>query len=245
MIRFNSFNYGSLLGYGKTSSSSSFYSNLSQLTSIKSGAYGKALRAYYSKNSDNSTQKTSAKSTKNSKTNAQEVLNGNALSTVKNEASELSASVKKLSDTGKEGLFQSKDNYDADAAYKAVSDFVSNYNDTVSALSKTDNVIVKNSGNSMNRMTNIMQKSLSRVGVSVGTDGKLSVNEDDFKKADMDTVKSLFGGSSSYAGIVGSSAERLQTAVNTQQRLNTGSVYGRTGSYYNSLYSGYGFDGFF
>ena len=71
------------------------------------------------------------------------------------------------------------------------------------------------------------------------------VNEDDFKKADMDTVKSLFGGSSSYAGIVGSSAERLQTAVNTQQRLNTGSVYGRTGSYYNSLYSGYGFDGFF
>lgn len=242
MVRFNSFHYGSLFGYGRSGLGSSLYSSISQLAGVRSGAYRKALQSYYSK--DTTTQKSSAKNALTSKTSAKNVLQMDSLSAVKTEASGLSSSAGKLTDTGKGNLFQSKDTYDADAAYKAVSEFVNNYNDTVAALAKTDNIAVKSSGNSMIRMTNIMQNSLSRVGVSVGTDGKLSVDEEAFRSADMNTVKSLFGGSSSYAKIVGSSAERIQAAVSNQQRLGTGSVYGRTGSYLSSSYSGYGFNGY-
>lgn len=43
-------------------------------------------------------------------------------------------SANKLTDNSKKSLFADKDNYDADAAYKAVSEFVTNYNDTLDVV---------------------------------------------------------------------------------------------------------------
>ncbi|MCR5237405.1 MAG: hypothetical protein K6E34_09435, partial [Lachnospiraceae bacterium] len=138
-----------------------------------------------------------------------------------------------------------RDTYDPDKAFKAVSDFVTSYNDTVSALPQTGNVSVQTIGSGLIRMTGIMKKSLSMAGVNVSPDGKLSLDEETFKNADMDTIKSLFGGNNSYAKIVSSSAERIRSASILEQRLNIDRFYGKNGSFYNSLYSGYGFDGFF
>ncbi len=68
------------------------------------------------------------------------------LSTVGNEASALVKSANKLA---------------GDVSYKNVEALVENYNDTVSALSKTANSTVRNSGISMQRMTGIMKNNLS------------------------------------------------------------------------------------
>ena len=136
MIRFNSFNYGNLFGYG---SGSSLYSNLSQLSSVRSGSYAKALKSYYGRNNQTaSTQKNSAVNKYNYSTYTQQ----SGLSNVSKESTDLSAAAKKLTDTGKEGLFASEEKYDADAAYKAASDFVTNYNETLDAVNKTTNAAV-------------------------------------------------------------------------------------------------------
>lgn len=229
MIRLRSMNYGSIFGSG----SNSLYSSLSQLNSIRNGSYGKALKAYYAK--DNTSAK-SSKSPKSSRYNYPQYTANAGLDTIQTQTGKLVESANKLTNNSKKSLFADKDNYDADAAYKAVSEFVTNYNDTLDAVNKTTNTVVSNAAGNMTRMTGIMSNSLSKVGVTVGKDGRLSVNEDDFKSADMDKVKSVFGAGGSFARSVNSYATRLGTAAK-QQSLQTASntgTYGRYGSYNNN-----------
>ena len=243
MIRFNTTNYGSLFGYSGSSSSNytnTLYSNLSQLSSVKSGAYSKALKALYSKNSDTSTS--SVLKNSNIKYTVDSELSG-----VKRESGELAEAARKLSSTGKNDLFANKDKYDSDAAYKAVSDLVSNYNETVSAADKAGNSAIDNAVSSMARMTGIMGKSLSKAGITVGVDGKMSVDEETFKKADMNTVKDLFGNNGYFGKSIASSAQRIESIAGQQELKNSGNqnFYGRNGSYYGTYNAGLFFNELF
>jgi hypothetical protein len=275
--------YGSIFGSSNSASNSlfsSFYSNLGQYASVKSGAYAKATRAYYGKNtvdtskinskdnvssknkvssndSTDSSSKTSTSSSASStsaysKTNKDKV----AINTVKTEASELNQAAKKLLDTGKDSVFAKDKEYNKDDAYKAVNDFVKEYNDTVTALGNTKNTSVSNAGDSMKRMSRIMNKDLEAVGISIGNDGKLSIDETKFKAADADKVKSVFnGGSGSFAGMVSSSSARIgQEASNQISKLNdnenskstyNNSSYTNKGAYNNYNNSGWLYEGFF
>lgn len=236
--------YSNMFGTG-SSSTSSFYSNLGEYSSIRNGAYRKLVKSYYKKmnstDSDTTDKSTTGSIRKNTKLNS---IGTVALSTVKSEASDLVASTKKLTATGKDSLFANEEKYDADAAYKAVGNFVTQYNDTVDALSKVSGTAVKNAGNHMQNMTNIMSKGLSKVGITVGTDGKLTVDEQKFKTADMSKVKALFNGSSSYAGVVSSAAGRVASQAGNQISQLGGGLYGSNG-YYNSYYSGSLYNGYF
>lgn len=236
--------YSNMFGSG-SSSTSSFYSNLGEYSSIRNGAYRKLVKSYYKKmnstDSDTTDKSTTGSKGKNTKVNSTGTV---ALSTVKSEASDLVTSAKKLTATGKDSLFASEEKYDADATYKTVSNFITQYNDTVDALSKVTSTAVKNAGNHMQNMTNIMSKGLSKVGITVGTDGKLTVDEQKFKAADMSKVKALFNGSSSYAGVVSSAAGRVASQAGNQISQLGGGLYGSNG-YYNSYYSGSLYNGYF
>ena len=236
--------YSNMFGSG-SSSTSSFYSNLGEYSSIRNGAYRKLVKSYYKKmnstDPDTTDKSTTGSTGRNTKVNSTGTV---ALSTVKSEASDLVTSAKKLTATGKDSLFASEEKYDADATYKAVSNFITQYNDTVDALSKVNSTAVKNAGNHMQNMTNIMSKGLSKVGITVGTDGKLTVDEQKFKAADMSKVKALFDGSSSYAGVVSSAAGRIASQAGNQISQLGGGLYGSNG-YYNSYYSGSLYNGYF
>lgn len=236
--------YSNMFGSG-SSSTSSFYSNLGEYSSIRNGAYRKLVKSYYKKmnstDSDTTDKSTIGSTGKNTKVNSTGTV---ALSTVKSEASDLVTSAKKLTATGKDSLFASEEKYDADATYKTVSNFITQYNDTVDALSKVSSTAVKSAGNHMQNMTNIMSKGLSKVGITVGTDGKLTVDEQKFKAADMSKVKALFDGSSSYAGVVSSAAGRIASQAGNQISQLGGGLYGSNG-YYNSYYSGSLYNGYF
>lgn len=238
--------YSNMFGSG-SSSGSSFYSNLGEYSSIRNGAYRKLVKSYYKKMNSTDSDTTDKSTTSSTRKNTNTKLNSTgtvALSTVKSEASDLVTSAKKLTATGKDSLFVSEEKYDADATYKAVSNFVTQYNDTVDALSKVSGTAVKNAGNHMQNMTNIMSKGLSKVGITVGTDGKLTVDEQKFKAADMSKVKALFNGSSSYAGVVSSAAGRVASQAGNQISQLGGGLYGSNG-YYNSYYSGSLYNGYF
>lgn len=244
MFRLSNFNYSSFFGSGSSSLSSSIYSNLSQLSSIRSGAYSKALKAYYGKNSETDT----SKKTSASRYNNYQYAANSELTKVSKESSELVAVSKKLSDAGKDNLFNNKEKYDSDAAFKATNEFVTNYNETLDAVSKTANATVRNSANSMAKMAGIMTKSLGSIGITVEKNGKLAINESEFKNADFDKIKSVLGTNGSFARIIGSSAQRLESAAEQQNRQSSygAGLYGRNGSgygYYGN--TGSGFNGWF
>ena len=237
MIRFNNTNYGSLYGLGSYGSTNSIYSNLSQLSSVRSGAYSKALKAYYGKTN---TSGVSQKNVLNNRTFLNN-LYASKYDDVTKESSELISSAQKLTASGKDSLFANKEEYDSDKAYKAVNSFISEYNSTIDAVDKAENSRIMSTASSLTRMTDIFKKSLSSVGVSVGKDGKLSINEDTFKKADMNSVKSLFGSNGSYAKTVQSTAQRISSTASQQKVQNIGNygLYGNYSSYgnYNSINS--------
>ncbi len=224
---------------------SSFYSNLSQYNSIRSGAYRKAAKSYYkTAQSNGQTNETESANKPGSKPNSKVDTAGVSLSTTKAAAKDLASSAQKLSSNDKNGVFADKSKYDKDEAYKAVNDFVNKYNDTVDALKKTTSTGVNNAGNSMTRMTDVMSKGLSKVGISVGSDGKMSIDEDAFKKANASDVRSMFNGKGSYASIVESSASRIATQATNQINQTSGSMYGVDG-YFNSYSSGAMYNNYF
>ena len=251
MRNYGILNYSSLFGTGNTNNSmNSMYSTLSQYSSVKSGAYGKLTKAYYAKNSD-----TSKKTTDSSKKNdvwdrlysSKSGDSVKTLNSVATGAKELATSASKLISTGKDGIFTSEKSYDKDKAYESVSKFVSEYNDTVDKLADATDSTVRNSGNSMKRMTDIMKNSLSKAGITIKDDGKLELSEDTFKNADFDKIKSVFSGKNSYAGIISSSASRIASnAISAVNKYGSG-VYGSNGTYgaYNDYFSGMYYNSFF
>ncbi|MCR4891258.1 MAG: hypothetical protein K5989_03620 [Lachnospiraceae bacterium] len=242
MIRFSNFNYGNLFGYG---SGNSLFNNLSQFSGIRSGSFSKALKSYYGRN------KNAGVSQKNNAWNKYGMgsnLTRNALSDVSGKSSDLSESAKKLTDSSKKGLFASEEAYDSDAAYKALSDFVKDYNDTMDSVKDTTNITVTSLAGSMKRMTGIMSRSLNSIGLRVEKDGKMTLDEEEFKDASFDSVKSMLGANSSFARVIGSSAQRLASAAEQQNRQTIGNsgIYGRYGSYLGNYgFPGTGFDSWF
>ena len=209
--------------------------DLSTLSSIRNGSYHKLLKSYYEKeNSDGTTaDKTNKKDT--TADTASQKLNGAA---VRDKAADVVDSVsdlkkmalwEKKSVTDKEG--NTTKEYDTDAIYKAVSDFVSNYNSLVEKTGKSDdNSVLRNA--SMVSYTKANRSLLKSIGITIGSDNKLSVDAEKFKQSDMAVVKSTFTGSSSFGQTVSRSASSLySSAVSQIAKLDSATTYSSTGSY--------------
>ena len=207
--------------------------DLSTLSSIRNGSYHKLLKSYYEKeNSDGTTaDKTNKKDT--TADTASQKLNGAA---VRDKAADV---VDSVSDLKKTALWEKKSvtdkegnttkEYNTDAIYKAVSDFVSNYNSLVEKTGKSDDNSVLRNASSMVSYTKANQSLLKSIGITIGSDNKLSVDAEKFKQSD---VKSTFTGSSSFGQTVSRSASSLySSAVSQIAKLDSATTYSSTGSY--------------
>lgn len=222
---------------------------LSDYASIKSGSYSKLVKAYYSKiNSDDSTSKTEDKSDKMSTSLAQD--SSKKLAAIKSSADDLKESALKLIDNGKDSLFTEKNivtknedgtetttkGYDMDAVYKSVSSFVDNYNKLIDNVSKSDSSSVKNASDNMTNITNLYANSLKDIGITIGEDNKLTIDEKTFKAADAGKIKSAFNGSHSFAASISSQASFVNSAATREAaKANT---YTDSGKYSNNFSSG-------
>ncbi|WP_310603505.1 flagellar filament capping protein FliD [Anaerosporobacter sp.] len=231
-----------------------FFNNIGQHASIRNGSYGKLLRSYYKADSSSNSDSSSALNS---------ILNSNSstvASTTAKEVKEATDNLKKsalaLSTSGSKSLFEKKDvtvtdektgektttkQYDTDAIVKAVKAFAKDYNDTLSSVSDVTNKNVSRSLSYMTKQTKIYENSLSKLGITVDSDNKLTIDEEKLKKADMNTVKSLFNGSYSFASQVSQKASQLQQTTATAS--NNSYLYNKSGSYnfnnYSSSYSSY------
>lgn len=226
-----SFLFSSMNGTGSTSSTSFDFATLS---SIKNGSYKKLLNAYYKKQS--SGDSTSSSSVKGDTTSSTNKVNA---ASVRDQAASVSDSVDSLNKSSLWNKVEKTDEsgnktkeYDTDAIYKAVKSYVDDYNSLVGSTgNSSDNSVLRTAANMVNS-TKVNKDILAKVGISIGKDNKLSIDEDAFKKADMSTVKSIFTGAGSYGKTVQANASMIYgSAVAQLAKISGSSTYGSTGSY--------------
>lgn len=238
---------------GSSSSSSNLLSNinLTDYYNIKSGNYYKLVKAYYAKNTE-----TKADKTKTDKKDKTEDKATSESAKLKNTADTLYDAAEKLTTTGTKSLFNKKtvtntaqdgttvttNDYDRSTIKSAVQDFVKGYNNLVASAGKSDNSSVKRTVQSMVDLSAVFSKQLSRVGITVGMDGKLTMDSDTFDKADMGKVKTLFNGVNSFADSVGGYASSIRNYAKSD--MNFGNTYDQLGKY-TSLQNGLNFNSFF
>lgn len=199
--------------------------NFSDYASIKNGSYGKLVKSYYAeqKKTPGNDKTTTTKPTKK-----EETVDKTGLTQMKKEADGLKSAAEALN---KEDLWKQTDGkYDMDKIVGAVKTFASEYNDTITQASKVNSKDVAQDVRYMSSMTNTMSKALSKIGVTVGTDGKLSVNEDEMKKANVSSIKSLFSGSVSYGSQIADRASEI-----SRDTVMNSSIYGSNGTLSSSL----------
>ena len=219
----------SSLSSSSSSSSSSVSSLLGDYASIKNGSYAKLLKAYYKKQSAEKTSDSSDTDT--------------TLSSVKSDASSLQSAASALTSsslynkgsytvTSADGKTTTTSDYDYDSIYKKVSSFVDSYNTMVKAGAASDTSSINTKTTNLVSLTAANSDELKAVGITAASDGTLSVNENTFKKADINTIKSLFEGTGSYADSVANKSTLLyQLASN---KLSDSTSYSASGSYNSS-----------
>jgi hypothetical protein len=133
---------------------------------------------------------------------------------------------------------------DKDKLVENVNAFVESYNSTIDAMGSSDSVDALKSGLSMTNAVKTYAGALNRIGITVGSDNKLTVDEDTLRSADDRAVASMFGSSYSPVSRVASKAEAIsKSAVNKAQTTAlTNMLYGQSdtsSSTLSSLYGGY------
>lgn len=181
-----------------------------EYNSIRSGSYGKLLSAYYSKMSGDSATEAMQTETAN-----RQLVGGNA--------SSLKSAAKTLSKMD----FSTASEEDSLAAIK---NFVSSYN---SVIDTADDVNSKSILQNAVWMTNIMKTNaglLSELGITVGSDNQLTLDETKWASANTSTKTSLFNGRQSLAEKMIYKASQM-TNFSAEKASYTASAYTETGDY--------------
>ena len=211
-----------------SNSNNPFYGiNLADYASIKNGSYGKLMKSYYKEmnsQSSSSGNKNDVTNNQNNTTDKTESVVDSSkkqeISNLQKKVDELQSSANKLLQKGSTSLFKSEyKEADKEALYKAVSDFVSDYNAMTEAGSGSTFSSIARMSDRMKNTAGDNQAALAEVGISLDK-GKLSINKDSFMNADMEQVKKLFNETNSLAYNVSKRTENIEYAIETEAKKN-------------------------
>lgn len=233
-------------------SSASNLNFLSDYASIKNGSYYKLMKAYYNETGNAKDVVSKTKANTSTSKDSTETLAAIQKSTdaLKESADALLVSgnksvfaQKEITSKDENGVATTSKGYDTAAIYKAVNQFVKDYNSVVEATAESNTGSIANRSLSLVTAVASNEKLLGKIGITVNEDYTLTINEDAFKKSDMNTVKNLFSGNSSLAYRTSAQASLINFAAdNEASKANT---YNFNGSYSNNYNSGNLFNTFF
>lgn len=207
--------------YFGTAGTNSSGVSLGDWTMIKSGAYKKLLNAYYEK--EGTGKKKSDKSADSSTAVEDSSVK---LSVVSGDAESLVTAAGKLSSTVKSSSSTQDD------LYKVASDYVESYNKMIKAATDVNNKSVLRNELNITNNTKANDDLLEDVGITIGSDNKLSINETKFKNAERADLTSLFTGYSSYVSHVSNSAEKIyNSAKSAVSNTSKACSYTNSGTY--------------
>lgn len=207
----NFFGFDSSYGSQQSSNNGLYGINLADYASIRNGSYRKLVSVHYANQKAEAEGSASSNGVKDSK---------HTLNSITDAAADLKDSASALTTKGKKSLFQTKTDesghsyvdYDTDKMYKAVKEFTDNYNKTIEAASNSESTSVLRPARNMVDYTAVNSKALAAVGITIGSDNKLSIDEEEFKSASKARVQSLFNGVGSYASQISNKADNIRYA---------------------------------
>mgnify|MGYP003298399996 CR=1 FL=1 len=192
------------------------------------------------------TEKTESKEDSTNTSTSTSKDSADTISKVESASDELSASLDTLLKTGKDSVFAMKEvtdeagnvteQYDADKAYKAVNEFVTDYNallDSTNA-SKSQNVI--SASDRMARIAGYNKSSLEKIGITIGEGNKLKIDEAAFKAADVEDVKKVFQNEDGFAGQMDTQVSQI--SYYAEREASKSNTYTSTGAYNNNYNTG-------
>ena len=122
----------------------------------------------------------------------------------------------------------------SDSTVSMIKNFADYYNNTLNSLEKSDSVQALEKGVSLVNTTRAFARTLNNIGITVGSDNRLTVNADKLAKASDSDLKALFNGTYSYAakvadksGVISRAAGlSAQLSYNSQGKINSsGNVF--------------------
>lgn len=225
-------NYNFMNNYMSTQTENNGSSILSDYYAIKNGSYYKLAKKFYGTDAGKkaiqaqfSGNVSDQKTTKMAKNNAEDAANAiNALMDDKlyNKVETKDADGKVTSD------------YDRKAILDKLKKFTDAYNGVVENTGDLEDTTVLKNAVSMVNQTKIYAGSLSRVGVTIGSDNKLKIDEDAFNKADLVEMKNLFSKGTSFG--TNTRTKMLQVGNSATSALNSqGGIYSSQAVANNSI----------
>lgn len=203
--------------------------SLGDYAAIKNGSYGKLVKAYYKNQSEAETSnKTDIKQNLTAtKANAESLKK--ASDALMNTDLWKKKSISTKDDTTSET--KTTNDYDWESITKAVKSFADSYNSVLTKTADSTNKNVLRNGVSMVQTTNrTVANMLGKVGITIGEDNKLSVDEDKLKKADISDLKTLFSGYGSFADQIATKASAISRATE-----NSSGIYTRNATYSSEI----------
>ena len=228
--------YSYLFSSLNTSSNSSVgsLSFLSDYALIKSGSYGKLMKAYYSETGSNSEVQKLATQTKTNSTSKDDT---ETITKVKSATDDLKESADKLLVKGSKSVFAEDD---MEKIYSAVNDFVKDYNSVLDTMDTVNSISILSRAKNMVQSTAVNSDLLAKVGITVNDDNSLSINKETFMKADVSSVENLFNGNGSFAYRVSAHSSLMNYAA--EQEADKAATYTSAGIYGNTFNTGSLFD---
>lgn len=195
----------------------SIYSNLTESRNLKNGSYYNLLKAYYRKQDSSALTAEEASSAKDTYSKVQSSAD----------------SLKSAADSLNNSDLYTEEN--SEKLFEKVSDFVKSYNSALNAAGSDEASATNKTALNMASATAKSVKQLSKIGISISSDGELSIDEDAFKNADISAVKNIFAGTASYGNTISSKASIISnTAASKLEKLGKATI-SKNNSYVSSL----------
>ncbi len=229
---FSSLNNNSNSSYGINS----LYSLLGDYNSIKTGSYGKLMKAYYSNSASDSVSSLVEDATKTTYTSAE----SKAVATAQTKVSSLEDTMSRLYTSEEDSIWAEGDK---DKIYDVVSSFVTGYNEVLNSISDVNSTTVNNRGLTLINNTEMYKDDLAKIGITINEDDTLKLDKETFAAADVEQIEAVFSGRGSFGHIQSSQVELLKSAVDYEavsaSTYNSNATYntlGTTGSLFDSLF---------
>lgn len=229
---FSSLNSNAKNSYGMNS----LYSLLGDYNSIKTGSYGKLMKAYYTESAGEEVQSLAKDVIKKEKVSKEE----KAVATAQTKVDALEDSVDKLYTSDKESVWKEGNK---DKIYSAVSSFVTGYNETLKSVADVDSKTVNNRGLTLIDNTEMYKDDLAKIGITINKDDTLTLDKEKFAATDAKQIEAVFNSRGSYGHIQSSQIQLLKSAVDYEavsaSTYNSNAAYntqGTTGNLFDSLF---------
>ena len=213
-------------GFQNSNNSNNIFNgiNLADYASIKNGSYGKLMKSYYKEMNSDKTSSGNKNEVNNNTSNKAETsvdsVKKQELVDLQKYTDELKNSSDKLLKKGSSSLFKAEyKESDKEALYKAVSDFVADYNNVLEKGSASTSGSIARMSGRLQDTANDHKQALEAVGITIDK-GKLSINKDTFMNADMNQVKALFNENNSFGEFVSDRAKSIENAIEIEAKKN-------------------------